>query len=144
MELPAVDHRLDLGEPVGVDDRDHPLLRLGDHDLPRLHLLLALRHLIEVDVDPVVRRHLRERGGEPGRAAVLEREHEPSFDKLDRHLDQTLAREGVADLHGRALVRVVLAELGAREHRGAADPVPPCRRSVEDDERTLASSPSHA
>ena len=31
--------------------------------------------------------------------------------------------------------RVVLAELCAREHRGAADPVPPGRRAVEHDER---------
>ena len=92
VELPAVDHGLDLGEPLGRDDRDHPLLRLGDHDLPRLHVLLALRHAVEVDVDAVVGRHLGERRGEAGRAAVLEREHEPALDELDRDLDQALAR----------------------------------------------------
>ena len=135
VELPAVDHRLDLGEPLGRDDRDHPLLRLRDHHLPRLHALLALRHAVEVDVDPVVGRHLGERRGEPCRAAVLEREHEPALDELDRDLDQPLAGERVADLHRGPLLGVVLAELGAREHRGAADPVAPGRRAVEDDER---------
>ncbi len=138
VELPAVDHRLDLGEPLGGDDRDHPLLRLGDHHLPRLHPLLALRHAVEVDVDAVVGRHLRERRGETGGAAVLEREHEPALDELDRDLDQPLPGERVADLHRGALVRVVLAELRAREHRRAADPVAPGRRAVEDDERARA------
>ena len=98
--------------------------RLGDHDLPRLHPLLALGHAVEVDVDAVVGRHLRERRGEAGGAAVLEREHEPALDELDRHLDQLLARERVADLDGRALVGRLLAELLAREHGGAADAVP--------------------
>ena len=136
VELPAVDHRLDLGEPLGVDDRDHPLLRLRDHHLPRLHALLALRHAVEVDVDPVVGGHLGEGRGKACGAAVLKREHEAALDELDGHLDQPLARERVAHLDGRALLRVVLAELGAREHGGAADPVAPRRRAVEDDERT--------
>ncbi len=136
VELPAVDHGLDLGEPLGRDDRDHPLLRLGDHDLPRLHVLLALRHAVEVDVDAVVGRHLGERRGEAGRAAVLEREHEPTLDELDRHLDQALAREGIADLDGGPLVCGFLAELLAREHRRAADAVAARGGAVEDEQRS--------
>ena len=58
----------------------------------------------------------------------------PRLDELDRDLDQLLAGERVADLHGRPLVGVVLAELLAREHRRAADPVASRRRAVEDDE----------
>ena len=135
MELPAVDHRLDVAEALRCDDRDHPLLRLRDHHLPRLHAVLALRHAVEVDVDPVVGRHLRERRGEPGGAAVLEREHEAALDELGRHLDQPLAGERVADLDGRPLVGVVLAELGAREHRRPADPVAAGRGAVEHEER---------
>ena len=50
-QLPALARRLDLVEPLGRDDRDHPLLRLGDHDLPRLEVGLAQRHAVEVDVD---------------------------------------------------------------------------------------------
>ncbi len=135
VELPAVDHRLHLGEPRGGDDRDHPLLRLGDHHLPRLHVLLALRHPVEEDVDPVVGCHLRERGREPRGPAVLQREHEPALDELRRDLDQPLAGERVADLDRGPLVRVVLAQLGTREHRCPADPVAPGGRAVQHDER---------
>ena len=126
------------------DDRDHPLLRLGDHHLPGLHPLLAQRHAVELDIDAVVGRHLRERRGEPGGAAVLERHDEPALDELDGDLDQPLARERVADLHGRPLVGRLLAELGTREHGGAADPVAARRRAVEDDERARRASPSRA
>ena len=73
MELPAVEHRLDGLEHRPADDRDHPLLALGDHDLPGLHLLLAERNPVEVDVDSVVGRHLRERRRDARGAAVLER-----------------------------------------------------------------------
>ena len=121
-------------EHLRADDRDHPLLALADHHLPRLHPLLAQRHAVEPEVDPALARHLRERGGEPGGAAVLQRLDEPRLDELDRDLDQLLAGERIADLDGRPLVGVVLAELLAREHGGAADPVAAGRRAVEDDE----------
>ena len=96
--------------------------------------LLAQRHLVEPEVDPALARHLGEGGGEAGRAAVLQRLDEARLDELDRDLDQLLAHERVADLDGRALVGVVLAQLLARQHGGAADPVAPGRRAVEDDE----------
>jgi hypothetical protein len=131
-ELPPVahrPHRLDHRRP---DDRDHSLLRLRDHDLPRLELL-AQRHAVEVDVDADVARHLGERGRETRGAAVLQRLDEPALDELERDLDQLLPRERVADLHRRAFLGVVVAELGAREHRRPADAVPPCRRAEEDD-----------
>ena len=134
MQLPAVDHGLHLGEAVGRDDRHHSLLRLGDHDLPRLHPVLALRDVVEMDVDPVVGGHLRERRGEPRGATVLERQHEPTLDELDGHLDQALAREGVTDLDGRPLVGRLVAELLTREHRGTSDAVP-AGGGAEEDER---------
>ena len=135
VQLPALEHGLaPRVEPLGPDDGDHPLLALGDHDLPRLEPVLAQRHAVEVDVDArAVARHLGERRGEPGGAAVLQRLDEPALDELERDLDQLLARERVADLHRRPLVRVVLAELLAREHAGAADPVAAGRRAVEDE-----------
>ena len=39
------------GQRAGLDDRGHPLLRLRDHDLERLHARLAQRHADEVDVE---------------------------------------------------------------------------------------------
>src|SRR5204863_3303899 len=56
------------------------------------------------------------------------------LDELDAHLDQLLAREGVADLHRRPLLRRALYELLAREHARPADAVAPRRRAEEDDE----------
>ena len=61
VELPPVEHCLDRLEHLRAHDRDHPLLALGDHHLPRLHPLLAERHAVELDVDAEVGRHLGER-----------------------------------------------------------------------------------
>ena len=122
---------LDLGQPLGRDDRDHPLLRLRDHDLPRLEVGLAQRHAVEVDVDArVAARHLGERRGEPGGAAVLQPEHEVALDEVERHLDQRLAAERVADLHRRPLL-VGALEILAREHGRPADPVAAGERAVQ-------------
>ena len=134
VQLPALAEREHVLEHLRADDRDHPLLALADHHLPRLHPLLAQRHVVEPEVDPALARHLGERGGEAGSAAVLQRLDEARLDELDRDLDQLLAHERVAHLDGRALVGVVLAQLLAREHGGAADPVASGRGAVEDDE----------
>ena len=76
------------------------------------------------------RRHLGQRRREPGRAAVLQPEHELPLDEVERHLDQRLAPERVADLHRRPLL-VGALEVLAREHGRAADPVAACQRAVE-------------
>ena len=134
-QLPAVAHTAHRVEHLRADNRDHPLLRLRDHDLPRLHALLAERHAVEVDVDPGgSARHLRQGRGETGSAAVLQRLDEARLDELERDLDQLLAGEGIADLDRWALVGVVLAQLGAREHRSAADAVAAGGRAIEDDQ----------
>ena len=135
VQLPARADLLDLGEVFRCHDRDHPLLRFGDHHLPRLHALLAQRHAIEVDVDAVFGGHLGERRRETGGTTVLERLHETALDQLDRDLDQLLARERVSHLDRRPFVGVVLSELGAGQHRCAADPVPARGCAVEHDER---------
>ncbi len=134
VQLPALAHLGQRLQHLRPDDGDHPLLALRDHDLPRLHPLLAQRHAVEVDVEPALGGHLGERRGEAGGAAVLQRLDEPALGQLDRDLDQLLAGERVADLDGRPLVGVVLAELLAREHARAADPVAARGRAVEDDE----------
>ena len=125
---------LDGAEEVFTKDGDHPFLRLGDHDLPRLERF-SQRNPVEVDVHAgSVARHLGERRREPCGTAVLERLDEPPLDELDRDLDQLLARERVADLHRRPLLGRALAELLAREHARAADAVPAGGRAVEDEQ----------
>ena len=132
LELPFPADRLDVLEPVRR--ADHPLLALGDHDLPRLHRLLAQGDAVEVNVDArfAFRGHLGECRGEAGRAAVLERGHEASLDELEARLDQLLPRERVTDLDARTLVVVLLRELLAGEHARAADPVAAGGGAVED------------
>ena len=135
VELPARADLLDGRHVLGPDDRDHPLLALGDHDLPRLQIGLPQRDPVERHVDSgSSARHLGERRGEAGGAEVLERLDEAALDELEARLDQLVAGERVADLHRGPLVRVLLAELLAREDAGAADPVAPCRRAVEEDD----------
>ncbi len=136
MEFPAVDHRFDLGEAPGCDDRHHSLLRLGDHDLPGLHPVLTLRHAVEMHVDAVVGGHLGERGRKPGCAAILQRQHETPFDELDRDLDQALAGERIAHLDRRTLVGGLLAELLACENGCPADSVTSGGRTVENEHGT--------
>ena len=134
LELPAVEDRLHRLEHLRTDDRDHPLLALGDHHLPGLHPLLTQRDPVEVDVDPEVGRHLGQRRRDARGTAILERLDEPGGDELDGRLDELLPRERVADLDGRALLRGAVVELLAREHGRAADAVASGRGAVEDDE----------
>jgi hypothetical protein len=47
VELPASADLLDCRHVLGPDDRDHPLLALGDHDFPRLEVGLPQRDQIQ-------------------------------------------------------------------------------------------------
>ena len=132
-KLPARADRLHVGDPLRTDDGDHPLLRLRDHDLPRLQVGLAKRHPVEVHVDAgAAAGHLGERRREPGRAAVLQPDDQLALDEVERDLDQRLAAERIADLYRRPFV-VRALEVLAREHRGAADAVAPGEGAVEDE-----------
>ena len=44
VQIPLLEDALDLGFAAALDDEQHPLLRLGQHDLVRRHAGLALRH----------------------------------------------------------------------------------------------------
>ena len=133
-ELPTFAGRANVADAIGSDDRDHALLRFGDHDLPRLEHRLAERHTVEVHVDAeAVRGHLRQRRREPGSTAVLQRDHEPALDELERDLDQRLAAERIADLDRRPLL-VRAFEVLRRQDGSAADAVT-TRQRTEQHER---------
>ena len=129
-------HLEDLVDPGRLADAEHPLLRLGHHDLEGLHVGLAQRHPgdVEVDADAALGRHLRRAGGQPRRAEVLQRDEQAAVEQLERALQELLLLEGVADLDGGALVGVVGAELRAGQDRRAADAVAPGRRAEEHDD----------
>ena len=125
VEVPAHAHLAHVGDLLVGDDRQHALLALADHDLPRLHVGLAQRHAVGVDVEAHVAlaRHLRAGAGEAGGAEVLHAHHELAVDELEARLDELLLGERVADLDARALLLERLVELLAGEHAGAADAV---------------------
>ena len=58
----------------------------------------------------------------------------PRRGQLERALDQLLARERIADLHGRALVLVALVEILRGQHARPADAVAAGRGAEQDDE----------
>ena len=73
VQIPLLEDALDLGLAALLDDEQHALLRFGEHDLVGRHAGLALRHVLDVDLDAAAaaRAHLGRRTGQPGRAHVL-------------------------------------------------------------------------
>ena len=116
VDEPLLAHRHDLVDLAGLDDAQHPLLRLRDHDLEGLHVGLAQRDLadVEVQADLALARHLGARRGQAGRAEVLQRDEQPALEQLERALEQLLLLERVADLDGGALGGVELVELAPK------------------------------
>ncbi len=107
-------------------DEEHPLLRLGQEDLVGGHLLRAARHLVEIDLDAVLRapRHLDARRREPRGPHVLNPREHVGGEQLEARLDEELAHERIADLHRRPLRRPFGREL-VRRHGRAVDAVAP-------------------
>ena len=50
-QVPLIEDRLHLGLAAFVNDNEHPLLGLGEHDLVAGHVRSPLRHLIQLDLD---------------------------------------------------------------------------------------------
>ena len=70
VRLPLAADGQHVVEPRRLDDAQHPLLRLGDHDLERLHVRLAQRAPCETSrsmPDAALRGHLARAGGEARR-----------------------------------------------------------------------------
>ena len=86
--------------------------------------LFAAGHLVEVEVDAEVAlgAHLDGGTGEARGAHVLDGDDGAGRHQLEAGFEQQLLREGVADLHGRALLVGGVVELG-RGHGGAVDAV---------------------
>ena len=124
VEPPFAEDRLGLGLLLGLEHHEHALLALREHHLVGAHAGLARRHLVELEVDAEIAlgAHLDRRAGQPRRAHVLDRDHAVLGHDLQARFEQKLFGERIADLHGRALLLGVLAELG-RGHAGAVDAV---------------------
>ena len=116
--------RGDLGLPPLVDDEDHALLRLGEHQLVWRHPGLAHRNLREVELHPdaAAGAHLERGRRQPGGAHVLDRDDGVALEDLEDGFEDELLHERVAHLHGRAALRLLVVE-DVRRHRRAVDPV---------------------
>ena len=134
VHAPLAEDRGDLGLAPPVDDEDHALLRLGEHQLVRRHPGLAHRDLRQVELHPdaAAGAHLERRGRQPGRSHVLDRDHGVALEDLEDGFEDELLHERVAHLHGRAALRLPIVER-VRSHRRAVDPVAArLRARVED------------
>ena len=125
VEVPFLEDLLDLPLAALLDDHQHALLRLGEHDLVGIHAGLALGHVVELDLDPgaAAARGLAGRAGEAGRAHVLDADDEAGHGHhLEARLDQQLLHEGIALLDGGPVGRALGAQL-LRGEGGAAEAV---------------------
>ena len=124
VQIPLLEDGLDLVLASGLDDHQHALLRLGEHDLVGRHAGLALRDVLDVDLDAdaAAAAHLAGGTGQPGGAHVLDADERAGLHDLETRLEQELLGERVAHLDGRALLFRLLVELG-RRHRRAVDAV---------------------
>jgi hypothetical protein len=134
VEPPLAEDILGLRLHAGLEDHEHALLAFREHHLVSRHALFPRRHLVEVELDPKValRPHLDRRAGEARRAHVLDRDDRSRLHQLEAGLQKELLGEGISDLHGRALLRGRVVELG-RGHGGAVDAVAAGLRAEIDD-----------
>jgi len=105
-QVPLVEDRLHLGLAPLVDDDEHALLRLREHDLVARHVRGPLRHLVQLDLDARAgaRGRLAGGAGQARRAHVLHAGHAPGRQELEAGLADELLHEGIAHLHGPALL----------------------------------------
>jgi hypothetical protein len=143
-EPPPLAHGHDVAEPIGVHDREHPLLRLAGQDLPRVQAGLAEwdRAQVELGAQPGPGRGLAHGARDPRPAQVLEPLEEAAFDELERGLDQELLRERIADLHARSVFLGPVVQSCGRQHRHPADAVATGGRAEQDEQRALVDLPA--
>ena len=74
VQVPLLEHRLNLALAAGLGDQQHALLRLRQHDLVRRHAGLALRHErhLHLHAAAAAGAHLGGSAGESGGAHVLD------------------------------------------------------------------------
>ena len=147
VQIPLLEHPVDLRLASSPHDEQHPLLRLGQHDLVRGHARLAPRHAGDVDVDAgaAAGAHLARRAGQPGRPHVLQTYQGVRPQHLQARLEQQLLQERITHLHVGPFPGRRVVELG-RRHRRAVDAVAAGLRAdvVDGVARPLRAAPDHA
>ncbi len=119
-----------LGLAAFVGHQQHALLRFGQHDLVRRHAGLALRHVLQIDLDASFRAAAHFAGGasEPGGAHVLNADDRAGLHRFQAGFEQELFEKRIAHLHVRTFLFGLLGELG-RRHRRAVNAIAPGLRA---------------
>ena len=106
IEPPLPEDRFRLFFFLGLEHHEHALLAFREHHLVSAHAGLARRHRIEIEVDAEIAlgAHFDRRAGQSRRAHVLDRDHAIGGHDFEARFEQQLLGEGIADLHGRALL----------------------------------------
>ena len=112
----------------------HALLGFGEQHFVGRHAGFALRDEVEIDVDAdaAAAAHFAGRGGESGRAHVLNGDDGAGLHGFEAGFEQELFEERIADLDVGTFLFRFLGELGAG-HRSAVDAVAPGLGSDVDD-----------
>ncbi len=139
VQPPLLEDRLGLLFLFRLQHHEHALLAFREHHLIGAHTGFARRHPIEIELDAEIAlgAHFDRRTGQPRRAHVLDRDHAIRRHDFEAGFQQQLFREGIADLHGRALLRGIVVELGGC-HRGAVNAVAAGLRTEIDDRHVHA------
>jgi hypothetical protein len=134
VEVPLLEDRAGLRFLLRAQHHEHPLLALREHHLVGGHRLLAHRHPVEVETDAeaALVAHLDRRAGEARRPHVLDGDDRARRHQLEAGLHQPLLGEGVAHLHGGALLLGVGAEFRARHGRAAHAVAPGLGAEIDD------------
>ena len=127
-DLPAFEETAHILLVAFTDDDEHPLLRLGEHDLIWRHGVLAARDFryIDHEAGPPARGRFGAGCREPGRAEVLDARDPIGVvvGEVEAGLHEHLLQEGIADLHCRAQLLEARVGIGAGgKTRGAVDAV---------------------
>ena len=110
-----------IGEMLGTDGDDHPLLGLAEPDLPRFEPGVLQWHEVEFDVGAHALGHLADRRRQAARTAVGDGGEQVLG--ADEDVDQQLLDHRVADLHARAGDLAGGGVHRERRERGAPDAV---------------------
>ncbi len=135
IEAPFAEDRLGLLLLLRAQHHQHALLTLGEQHFIGRHAFLAAGDSVEVELDPQIAlgAHFDGRRSEAGGAHVLNGDDRARLHQLETGLEQELLGEGIADLHGRALLLGVGLE-GGGSHGRAVNAVAP-RLGAQIDDR---------
>ena len=125
LDVPLADDLEEAVELLGAHDGHHALLALRHEDLLGGERRVAQQHLVEHDrhAAVAVRRELRGRARDAGRAEVLDALDQVAREQLEAALDEHLLGERVAHLHRGALGGAAFGEGVGCEDRRPADAV---------------------